>query len=348
MPETPNLKRKLIDIQPGDEFSSPKAFANRVEDYGCDSKCSIVLNKPESSRHRLIYVCSGRSAGTPPKNCCQFRIEANVSRRNNDAVTVSVALLKHNEYCVPVVPVPSFRYLQNHAELVAFSVHNKCTRIIEYAKRAFQLNISKNYASRLHKYSQNTQQSANRISYTGIPSFLEYLRRKNPGVQYKVVTDKDNRFESAAYIVPGVIPLIRHSFLGTLHVDAGHSVDPDGLTFYIFILSVGDREHRDRPIAYGFYWVESLENYKDFFNLILSDPELFELLNRRGIAIIHDRHRAFLPAVNACFPNALNREDLVHIVKNTKVCSLFKLWFHNHLFVVFTSMPCIEFHCSNT
>jgi hypothetical protein len=54
--------------------------------------------------------------------------------------------------------------------------------------------------------------------------------------------------------------------------------------------------------------------------LILSFRELFDLLNQRHIAIIHDRHRAFLPAILACFPNCLSRDDLVHLIKNTRVC----------------------------
>jgi hypothetical protein len=210
----------------------------------------------------------------------------------------------------------------NHAELVAYAFHHRCTEIVEYGLRAYHLIISQSFASRLRSFAKNTRLSANKISYTGIWPYLEKLKSENPDVRYKFATDEDNRFQSAAYIVPGVVSLLKHSFLGTLHVDAGHSVDPDGLTFYIFILSVGDREHRDRPIAYGFYWVESLENYTDFFDLIVSFPELFELINRRGIAIIHDRHRAFLPAILASFPNCLSRDDLVHLVKNTRVCYL--------------------------
>jgi hypothetical protein len=240
---------------------------HRVEEYALDRGFGIVVDNSVSTKHFIRYVCCGRSAGKEP-NCCQFRFEAKVSQRLGTAVVTTV-FVEHNNYCaLGGLPVPSRHYLQNHADLLAYAVENRPNQVIKYALLK-KFVVSKTYASDLCRYAKSTRESLYAFSYQGILPYLVECKEKNPEFQFKFARDNDDRFLSAAVLLPGVLNLIKYSFLGTLHIDAGHSVCPDGFIFCVFILSAGDREHRNRPISYGFYHVESAENYKDFLRLLM-------------------------------------------------------------------------------
>jgi hypothetical protein len=60
---------------------------------------------------------------------------------------------------------------------------------------------------------------------------------------------------------------------------------------------------------------------------LIKFQELYLLLNRREVAIIHDRHLSFLGAINECLPNCLNRLDYHHLVLNTLVRSFSAIFF---------------------
>ena len=86
---------------------------------------------------------------------------------------------------------------------------------------------------------------------------------------------------------------MEHSFLDTLYIDAGYTVASNGTKMLLFILTMADQEHCDRPIAYGWFPVENIENYKTFLKMVIANPKTASLINRRGVACMHDRHLSF-------------------------------------------------------
>ena len=81
----------------------------------------------------------------------------------------------------------------------------------------------------------------------------------NPGSQYHCEEDKNNRFVSCGILLPSD-DLLENSFLNTLFIDAGHCRTSNGTKSVHFILSMGDRKHWNRPIAYEWFKSESCEN----------------------------------------------------------------------------------------
>ena len=76
------------------------------------------------------------------------------------------------------------------------------------------------------------------------------------------------------------------------------------------------REERQIPIAIGLFDKESIENYDEFFKMCHTNKHISSLLNRAENAIVHDRHLSFDKPIAKWFNLALNKVDLVHLVKN--------------------------------
>jgi hypothetical protein len=47
--------------------------------------------------------------------------------------------------------------------------------------------------------------------------------------------------------------------------------------------------------------------------------EVGALVNNASVAIMHDRHLSFQPAIKATLPLCLDRVDIVHLVRNIRV-----------------------------
>ena len=81
---------------------------------------------------------------------------------------------------------------------------------------------------------------------------------------------------------------------------------------------MADREHRDRPIAYGWFPVENIENYKTFLKMVISNPRTAALINRVGVACMHDRHLSFESVIREILDKVLDRFDIIHIIRNCR------------------------------
>ena len=173
-------------------------------------------------------------------------------------------------------------------------------------------------ASRLKAEACKTHSSEKDLSYKGVESWLKQFVELNPGANYHYHEDSTTgRFISAAIYLPAD-GLLEHSFLGTLHIDAGHTVTPNGSKMFLFILTMADREHRDRPIAYGWFPVENIENYRTFLKMVISKPKTATLINRVGVMCMHDRHLSFESVIREILDKVLDRLDIVHIIRNCR------------------------------
>lgn len=105
--------------------------------------------------------------------------------------------------------------------------------------------------------------------------------------------------------------------LSTLtQVPIGFSLSVHGFKTNLFVLMIQNREQRQVPIAVGLFDKESIENYDKFFEMCHTNIDISVLLNRPENAIIHDRHLSFDKPIAKWFSKALNKCDLVHLVRN--------------------------------
>ena len=112
--------------------------------------------------------------------------------------------------------------------------------------------------------------------------------------------------------------LLEHSFLDALHIDAGHTVTPNGSNMFLCVLIMADREHRDNTIAYGWFPVENIENYSTFLKMVIANPRTAELINRVGVACMHGRHLSFESVIREVLDKVLDRLDILHIIRNCR------------------------------
>ena len=225
---------------------------------------------------------------------------------------------EHGIHCIRLKPTPSFTYLCKHSGLDAYSVNHSVSNIISHVDISYSFNISQPMASRLKEYSIATQNTEVSLSYKGILPWLVEFVKLNPGSQYHYEEDLiTHRFISCGLLLP-CEALLMHSFLDTLFIDAGHCRTPSGVKLNQFILTMGDREHRNRPIAYGWFKSESYENYKSFLKMVTKSPSMEALINRYGVSCMHDRHLSFQAVVAEILSKCKDRLDIVHIVRNTR------------------------------
>ena len=253
---------------------------------------------------------------------CPWRIDISKSRLHNpdrDILSVVGTSLKHGLTCLIGTPSPSLDYFLRQRPVANFAMANKPKDVIAYVK-TFGFDMSTSTASRLKEKASASPGSEQALGYQAIRPWLEKYVELNPGA---VMRYKENvttgSFESCALLFPAA-PLLKHSFLRTFMVNGGFIETPDGVKAQLFVLTVGDREHRSVPIAIGIYDVESIENYSDFFGMLEENEEIWKLLLSIVVGVMHDRHLSFLQAVLACFPpKTLNRIDVIHLVRNIKV-----------------------------
>ena len=173
-------------------------------------------------------------------------------------------------------------------------------------------------AARLKAEANKSHFSEKGLSYKGIKSWLKKFVELNPGSSYHYLEDtKSHRLISAAIYLPAD-RLLEHSFLDTINIDAEHLVTPNGSMLFLSVLTMADREHRDRPIAYGWFPVESIENYKTFLKMVISNPRTAALINRFGVACMHDRHLSFESIIRDILDKVLDRLDIVHIIRDCR------------------------------
>ena len=154
------------------------------------------------------------------------------------------------------------------------------------------------------------------ISYAGILPWLQEYCKLNHSSQYVYNENPiTHEFVSCALLF-AALPLLQHSFLATFSIDAGFNVTRKGVKSQFFCMSIGDREHRNIPIAFGFFPSESKQNYKDFLGMTKVDPAMEAATNNENNSFIHDRHLSMTPAVKETMDKCLDRTDIVHIVRN--------------------------------
>jgi len=107
--------------------------------------------------YTFAYVCAehGLKGDNPSK--CTWKVEVKKSMvRGNMIFTIDKVVDDHGAYCAGTTLVPSYRYLTEHAPLVAFAVKHSPSDIIAFAERTYNFQINKSYASDLRKFSMNT------------------------------------------------------------------------------------------------------------------------------------------------------------------------------------------------
>ena len=314
---TPTRSRKT-EIAVGFR-ASRKAMYVEVETYALERGFEVMIKKGDVGG-RISYVCCDHRI-VQGGSLCQFSIVTDRQRRGGmDELVVSSVEPNHGPYCTGgTVPTPSFEFLCNHLGLLAYAVHNKPHMIRKHAMTSYNFVVPDSTASRLKTFAMSTEHSERALSYAGILPWLQEFCANNPGAQYHFQRNElTKQFESAALLLP-VDDILNHSFLGTMQLDAGHVLTPMGIKCLQFILTFSNREHRTVPAMWGWFDVESGDNYTTFLSLMKKSQTTFALVNRADVSIIHDRHLSFLPAILAVLWLVLNRIDIVHIVKNCRV-----------------------------
>ena len=64
--------------------------------------------------------------------------------------------------------------------------------------------------------------------------------------------------------------------------------------------------------------MENVEKYKTFLKMVLANHKTASLINRRGVACMHDRHLSFDSVVREILNMGLDRLDIVHIIRNCR------------------------------
>jgi hypothetical protein len=123
-----------------------------VEDYCLAHKMQCILEKRSqgvSLPYTFAYVCAEHGLKRDNPSKCTGKLEVKKSIFHDNMI-FTIA------YCAGTTLVPSYRYLTEHAPLVAFAVKHSPSDIIAFAERTYNFQINKSYASDLKKFSMNT------------------------------------------------------------------------------------------------------------------------------------------------------------------------------------------------
>ena len=303
------------------EKSMEPILEQRGQEAATDSVA--LFESREKKDYTFAYICAEhKTTKTNPvdKSQCTWRVEVLESRKNTgNEYTITRIEDSHGLYCNGTTPVPSMSYLCKHDGLVAFAIHHSPKAIREHALHEYNLTIGPTFATRLKKYATESPGTEHALSYKGNKPWLDSFLILNPGTQVHYEEHcVTGEFISCAVLFD-VFELLSHSFLRTLALNGGFCVTRAGTKFQLFIMSIGEREHRNIPIAFGFFPVESADNYATFLGLLLKDQRVADLVNSSNNAAIHDRHLSLAPALRRTLNKCMNRDDIVHIVRNCKV-----------------------------
>ena len=133
--------------------------------------------------------------------------------------------------------------------------------------------------------------------------------------------------------------------------NGGFIVTEAGVKAQLFVLTCGDREHRNFLLAVGIFPVESTENYRVFLGMPMRRAEIERILRsvEERFAFMHDRHLSMKPAAAAEVPEMLDRCDIVHLCRNIAVRYIIYCVFgHSNsisLFACIHPHPCGCFCC---
>lgn len=328
---TPTRHRKEAGLRVGFR-AGRKAMYLAVETHAIENRFEVMIEKINGSTTKNIsYICADHRTVVDGSGCT-FRIDTERWRSmGNEELEVVLFEPNHGSLCTGgPIPTPSFDFLSKHLGLLAYAVHSKPHMIVKHASTAYNVVVSDSMASRLKLFATNTENSERSLSYAGIHPWLVAFCADNPGAHYHFQRNATtNRFESAALLLP-IDEILAHSFLGTMQLDAGHVMTPMGIKCLQFVLTFSNRERRTFPAMWGWFDAESADNYTTFLALTKKSPTTYALVNRPDVAIIHDRHLSFLPAILAILCLVLNRIDIVHIIKNCRVSNL-KLYTPYHM-----------------
>ena len=150
-------RRQLLPntIVVGFEKLTQKEMTTAIDKYCFDNASQAYLTPDTDNKSILIYNCQVKKIN--PSCKCTFQIVAKRIRRcHEDIFRIESAYLEHGEYCVGVKPQPSLEYLLQHQAIKAYAIHNKPSKILQYANLSYNFQLSQSMASRLKAEASKT------------------------------------------------------------------------------------------------------------------------------------------------------------------------------------------------
>jgi hypothetical protein len=254
--KTPNLNSPLHEIGINLSFASKEEMIYCVQCYAYARRRNHIqfdVRVDNRSGSRLKFSCGPG---------CDWCITCKVERKDQKIVRVTVIdSTGHNELCAGSKPKPSLEWLSKNSSLrvCAYSALRGDT-VIKHAM-SMGLIVTLNQANRLRRELKKQSMTEFDYSYGILLPWLQEFCAINPGAQYEFRrNDVSKRFEYCFLLLPSV-PIVKNSCLGTFMIDCGFSIDPQRRLFQCYLVTMGDREGRDTPIAIGFKPTEDSEGF---------------------------------------------------------------------------------------
>ena len=262
-------------------------MANKITPKGRSPLREIPLNLERDSREEMIHAIytyaysrrighiqfnvqfdkSKRASPSSlyfkcPNPQCTWRVECSISRALGSVGKTTVTkVVPHRPECMGSVPVPDINWLSRHSILSSCALRARSNAEVLSLAATLGLSVSRQIITRLKKKVKAESVVEYNLTFGVIESWLKEFCHLNPGSQYEFQRNETTKqFEHCFLLLP-CLPILENSFLGTLMLDCGFSVDPSRRTSQCYVLTLGDRESRNNPIAIGFKPTEDAEGY---------------------------------------------------------------------------------------
>jgi hypothetical protein len=254
---TPKVRSPLRDIPLKLELESRDEMVHAVKTYAYSRRTGhiqfdVQLDTKNCGGGKVSFIC--------PNPSCTWRVDCSISRqKNTNGKTRVTNVINHSAECMGSRPVPDLTWLCRHSILSSCALRAKSLQEVIDLADSLGLSVGKNQASLLRIKVKEESVAEYNTTFRVIEPWLKEFCRLNPGAQHVFRRNAiTKQFECCFLLLPCEL-ILANSFLGTLMLDCGFSVDPSRRTSQCYVLTLGDRQNKNTPFGIGFKETEDAE-----------------------------------------------------------------------------------------